>query len=209
GSGKSNTLAKLYTVLFDQKVAQIRGKSRFIILDFNGEYGGEQLVPADQKIVYQLSTQTNPDPNDTTSRYPLTPNEFWQLETMSLLFQATANTQRPFLNRVITGWERYGAIPGSLENYATLMFQRSFCAGEVKPATLDLMRIVARCMKNQQVQDMLEDVIWHRIGGRFTYNGAFIGTDDAQYAMHIAPIVETLTIEDFDEFDQLVLRVNL
>lgn len=61
GSGKSNTLAKLYTVLFDQKLAVIKGKSRFIILDFNGEYGGEQLTPAADKTLYQLSSSTIPD----------------------------------------------------------------------------------------------------------------------------------------------------
>ncbi|WP_395593346.1 ATP-binding protein [Pseudomonas sp. B26140] len=209
GSGKSNTLAKLYTVLFDQKLPLITGKSRFIILDFNGEYGGEQLAAADHKTVYQLSTLTNPDLTDPTSRFPLALREFWQLETMSLLFQATPNTQKPFLNRVISGWERYGAIPGSLANYAKWTFKASFCAGEVKPATLDLMRTVARRMENQQVLDMLTNVTWHRTGGRFTYNGAFIGTDGAQYAMHIAPTVETLDVEGLDEFDQLVLRVNL
>lgn len=209
GSGKSNTLAKLYTVLFDQKLPLITGKSRFIILDFNGEYGGEQLAAADHKTVYQLSTLTNPDLTDPTSRFPLALREFWQLETMSLLFQATPNTQKPFLNRVISGWERYGAIPGSLANYAKWTFKASFCAGEVKPATLDLMRTVARRMENQQVLDMLTNVTWHRTGGRFTYNGAFIGTDGAQYAMHIAPTVETLDVVGLDEFDQLVLRVNL
>ncbi len=209
GSGKSNTLAKLYTVLFDQKLPLITGKSRFIILDFNGEYGSEQLAAADHKIVYQLSTLANPDQAAPTSRFPLALQEFWQLETMSLLFQATANTQRPFLNRVITGWERYGAIPGSLANYSKWTFKASFCAGEVKPATLDLMRAVARQMRNQQVQDMLENVTWHRTGGRFMYNGAFITTDGSQYAVHIAPVVETLDVEGLDEFDQLVLRVNL
>ena len=40
GSGKSNTLAKLYTTLFDQKRMQIRGKSNFVLIDFNGEYVG-------------------------------------------------------------------------------------------------------------------------------------------------------------------------
>lgn len=209
GSGKSNTLAKLYTVLFDQKLPLIIGKSRFIILDFNGEYGGEQLAAADHKTVYQLSTLTAPNLNDPASRFPLATQEFWQLETMSLLFQATPNTQRPFLNRVIAGWERYGAIQGSLANYAKRMFQKSFCAGEVKPATLDLMRTVARRMENQQVQDMLADVTWHRTGGRFTYNGQFIGTDGTRYAAHIAPTVETLDADGLDEFDQLVLRVNL
>lgn len=209
GSGKSNTLAKLYTVLFDQKLPLITGKSRFIILDFNGEYGGEQLAAADHKTVYQLSTLTAPNLNDLASRFPLATQEFWQLETMSLLFQATPNTQRPFLNRVIAGWERYGAIQGSLANYAKRMFQMSFCAGEVKPATLDLMRTVARRMENQQLQDMLADVTWHRTGGRFTYNGQFIGTDGTRYAAHIAPTVETLDADGLDEFDQLVLRVNL
>lgn len=209
GSGKSNTLAKLYTVLFDQKLPLIIGKSRFIILDFNGEYGGEQLVAADHKTVYQLSTLTAPDPNDPASRFPLATQEFWQLETMALLFQATPNTQRPFLNRVISGRERYGAIPGALANYAKLMFYTSFCAGEVKTATLDLMRTVSRLVGNHQLQDMLADVAWHRLGGRFTYQGRFIGTDGAQYAADIAPIVETLGTAGLDEFDQLVLRVNL
>jgi DNA helicase HerA-like ATPase len=209
GSGKSNTLAKLYTVLFDQKLPLISGKSRFIILDFNGEYGGEQLAAADHKTVYQLSTLANPDLGDANSRFPLALQEFWQLETMSLLFQATPNTQRPFLNRVIAGWERYGAIPRSLATYATRMFQKSFCAGEVKPATLDLMRTVARRMGNQQVQEMLADVSWHRTGGRFTYQGSFIGTDAARYTALIAPTVGTLDVEGLDEFDHLVLRVNL
>lgn len=209
GSGKSNTLAKLYTVLLDQKLPLITGKSRFIILDFNGEYGGEQLAAADHKTVYQLSTLTNPDLDAPTSRFPLAPDEFWELETMSLLFQATPNTQRPFLNRVITGKQRFGSNPGSLTTYAKRMFQRSFCAGEVKTATLDLMRTVARRMRNQQVQDLLADVTWFRNGARFMCRGAWIDPDGRNYEEHIAPIIDTLDIQDLDEFDELVLRVNL
>ncbi|SAL32192.1 AAA-like domain protein [Caballeronia udeis] len=208
GSGKSNTLAKLHTVLFDLKLPLIAGKSRFIILDFNGEYGGEQLAPANHKTVYQLSTQTDPDLNDPTARFPLAPQEFWELETMSLLFQATPNTQRPFLNRVITGKLRFGANPGALANYAKMKFQQSFCAGEVKPATLDLMRTVARRMGNQALLDLLADVTWYR-NGRFNYHGAFIDPDGVQYTARIAPTVDTLDVLGLDEFDQLVLRVNL
>ena len=208
GSGKSNTLAKLHTVLFDLKLPLIAGKSRFIVLDFNGEYGGEQLAPAIHKTVYQLSTQADPDPNDPTARFPLAPQEFWELETMSLLFQATANTQRPFLNRVIMGKLRFGANPEALANYAKVKFQQSFCAGEVKPATLDLMRTVARRMGNQALLDLLANVTWYR-NGRFNYQGAFIDPDGAQYNARIAPTVDTLDVHGRDEFDQLVLRVNL
>lgn len=208
GSGKSNTLAKLYTVLFDKKLQFIEGKSRFVILDFNGEYGGEQLAPAANKTVYQLSTLTIPDPNDLAARFPLAPQEFWELETMALLFQATANTQRPFLNRVISGKQRFGANPASLATYAKAKFKQSFCAGEAKPATLDLMRTVAKRMGNQNVLNLLSDVTWYR-NGRFKYNGAFIDPDGVQYDAHVAPIVGTLAVDGLDEFDQLVLRVNL
>lgn len=207
GSGKSNTLAKLYSVLFDEKLQLIAGKSRFIILDFNGEYGGEQLAPAEHKTVYQLSTLTNPDPDDLNTRFPLAPQEFWDIETLSLLFQATTNTQRPFLNRVISGKLKYGGNRAALSNYAKMKFRQSFCAGEVKPATLDLMRTVARRMNNQAVQDLLAEVTWYR-NGRFHYR-AFIDPDGNQYAAHIAPTVDTLDIQGLDEFDELVLRVNL
>lgn len=208
GSGKSNTLAKLYTVLFDKKLPLIEGKSRFIILDFNGEYGGEQLAPAASKTTYQLSTLATPNQNDPTARFPLAPQEFWELETMALLFQATANTQRPFLNRVISGKQRFGVNLASLAIYAKSKFKQSFCAGEVKPATLDLMRTVAKRMGNQDVLNMLSDVTWYR-NGRFNYHGAFIDPDGVQYNAHIAPIVDTLDVQGLDEFDQLVLRVNL
>jgi len=122
GSGKSNTLAKLYTLLFDQKLPRIAGKSRFIVLDFNGEYVGEQLAPAAHKTVYQLSTQEQLGGANAGEKFPLAPTEFWDLETLLLLFQATMNTQRPFLSRVLTGKARYDANPGSLNVYAKTMF---------------------------------------------------------------------------------------
>jgi DNA helicase HerA-like ATPase len=56
GSGKSNTLTKIYTELFEQKAANFAGRSKFSILDFNGEYTGNQLISANKKKVYNLKT---------------------------------------------------------------------------------------------------------------------------------------------------------
>jgi hypothetical protein len=211
GSGKSNTLAKLFTVLFNQKLPHIVDKSRFVMLDFNGEYVGEQLASQDQKTVYHLSTQEDPDPNDPRARFPLSSQEFWELETMSLLFQATPNTQRPFLNRVITGKRMYGENPGALAAYAKSKFRQSFCAAEIRPATLDLMRNVARKMNNEAVSGLLNRV--SQFGnGRFYLPGdgrIFFNADGANYDTHIAPIVETLDSHNLDEFEQVVLRVYL
>lgn len=44
GSGKSNTLAKLYTTLFKQKHEALKDTSSFIIVDFNGEYTKDQIL---------------------------------------------------------------------------------------------------------------------------------------------------------------------
>ncbi|MDO9014162.1 MAG: DUF87 domain-containing protein, partial [Polynucleobacter sp.] len=49
GSGKSNTLTKIFTVLFEQKAASLANKSKFIVLDFNGEYTSGQLIDAESK----------------------------------------------------------------------------------------------------------------------------------------------------------------
>lgn len=210
GSGKSNTLAKLYTVLFEQKLPSIQGKSKFIIIDFNGEYTGEQLAPAVSKTVYSLSTQSaGPAAIEGGSAFPLHPAEFWDLETLSLLFQATTNTQRPFLNRVLEGKRRYGTNPGSLTTYARKKFRDAFCAGECKPATLDLMRAVARVVENDDLRQVLKEVKWHTAQKRFLRQGVYFDTDGQSYDSVLEPVVATLDASNLDVFNQLIVRVNL
>lgn len=208
GSGKSNTLAKLYTVLFEKKGAVIKGKSQFVILDFNGEYTGEQLAPAASKRTYALSTQNSQEGHQAFDYFPLDQKEFWDVETLALLFQATANTQRPFLNRVIEGKKKYERSNESLATYAKLKFRDAFCAGECKPATLDLMRTVARQMKNDAVSTLLKEVSWHSNQCRFI-RGGFFNSDGQKYDTDIAPLVSTLSVADLDAFDHLIVRVNL
>lgn len=209
GSGKSNTLAKLYSVLFDQKLQYIVGKSRFVILDFNGEYTGGQLAPSGHKKVYQLSTQEPRGGVDAGDKFPLAPTEFWDLETLSLLFQATINTQRPFLSRALSGKARYDFNPGSLDIYAKSKFRQAFCAGEVRPATLDLMRAIARRVNFQALEERLKDVSWHSKQARFHIGSNFFDADGVKYNTHIAPTVDELDMSGLDDFDQLIVRVNL
>lgn len=209
GSGKSNTLANLYTVLFDQKLPSIVGKSRFVVLDFNGEYVGGQLAPGVHKRVYQLSTHEQPGGANAGDRFPLAPAEFWELETLSLLFQATMNTQRPFLSRVLTGKARYDNNPGSLTQYAKSKFRQAFCAGEVRSATLDLMRAIARRINHQALEDLLKEVSWHQKAGCFHMGTAYFHADGGDYENHIAPTVDALDASGLDDFDQLIVRVNL
>lgn len=159
-------------------------------------------------MVYALTTQ-NSNPNVPVDRFPLLENEFWELETLSLLFQATTNTQRPFLNRVIEGKRRYGNSPEALSNYAKSKFRDAFCAADPKPATLDLMRTVARLLENGPLQMALNQISWHSTQKRFIGPGAYYDANGLAYAQNLEPMVNTIDATNLDAFNQLILRIHL
>jgi hypothetical protein len=94
GSGKSNTLTKLYTELFNTNM-NFRDNSNFFFLDFNGEYMGKDVLYSDKKCL-NLSTRSN-----NGDKLPLAPSAFWDIETLSILYSATEKTQRPFLEGAV------------------------------------------------------------------------------------------------------------
>jgi len=100
GSGKSNTLAKMYTELFNLEGSNdvFKSKSKFIFIDFNGEYSKEtnDKILTENKKVYHLKTKGN-DGN----KYPILKTEIEKLELLSILLDATEKTQQPFLHRAI------------------------------------------------------------------------------------------------------------
>jgi len=100
GSGKSNTLAKMYTELFklDGLSENFKTKSKFILIDFNGEYSKESddEILTKNKTVFRLRTKDN-----SGTKYPILKTEIEKLELLSILLDATEKTQQPFLHRAI------------------------------------------------------------------------------------------------------------
>lgn len=94
GSGKSNTLAKIYTECIG-KYEGTKGfsKSRFIFIDFNGEYGNAFTT---DKSVYNISTR-----NDNGDKIPIESTFLEDVEMWSIICEATEKTQKPFLDKVI------------------------------------------------------------------------------------------------------------
>ncbi|WP_156493815.1 helicase HerA domain-containing protein, partial [Alcanivorax sp. HI0007] len=166
GSGKSNTLAKLYTTLFANKKALIRGKSTFAVIDFNGEYTGNQLVNQEDKTTFNLDTR-----NDDGVRFPLAEGEFWNKETLAILFKATANTQTPFINRIVSGRERFGGDIQNLENYIKATFYRSFTTTNPKQESAELLKAVVDIIDNQALRDILNRLVWRGDQSKFSYPG--------------------------------------
>ena len=90
GSGKSNTLSKLYTELFHHNELSVVPSSKFIFLDFNGEYIGKEMFSTENKKIIKLSTR-----NPNSDKIKMKPKNFWNKETLSILFSATEKTQQP------------------------------------------------------------------------------------------------------------------
>ncbi len=100
GSGKSNTLAKLYTELFELfgSEPKFKSNSKFVIIDFNGEYAGDEMI-LNKKEVCKLSTKSS---QSRRSRYDIDISAIRSLDILSVLLEATEKTQKPFLDRAIS-----------------------------------------------------------------------------------------------------------
>lgn len=98
GSGKSNTLHKLYLKLFcSEYCKKIFVKSKFFVIDFNGEYTQEQQfgVNNSNKKIFNINTRV---PQDVI---PVTKEYLFDADILSILFDAKPATQIPFLRNAL------------------------------------------------------------------------------------------------------------
>ena len=102
GSGKSNTLASLYQELFNLLGQEklFKTNCRFFLLDFNGEYNKASCITS-KKNCYNLSTREN-----LGDRIPISIDDFFDVETLSVLVEATDKTQKPFLRRTLRFYKK-------------------------------------------------------------------------------------------------------
>ncbi|UDI77192.1 ATP-binding protein [Staphylococcus taiwanensis] len=99
GSGKSNTLTKMYHELFNlNKSEKVNiSKSKFILIDFNGEYIGRKVISTDKQVFNLGNLKNDGDFN----KIYIPKKYFWDVEMLSIIFGATEQTQKPFLKRVV------------------------------------------------------------------------------------------------------------
>ena len=102
GSGKSNTLHKLFLELFRSDYREkILEFSKFYVIDFNGEYTkDDSFGVTDNKKVFDINTR-----NQTINKIPITSDYLFDPDILSILFGATIATQVPFLRKALNTWE--------------------------------------------------------------------------------------------------------
>ena len=116
GSGKSNTLAKLYREIIDKYSSSqaFKKNSKFVVIDFNGEY--ESVFAEADK--YFLSTRRNSSidaKGQELYRYPVSSDDILNPDFWAIILEATDKTQKPFINRSI---KKYRQIQERKEEFS-------------------------------------------------------------------------------------------
>ena len=114
GSGKSNTLAKLYTECF-QRFKEMPGfsKSQFLLIDFNGEY---TEAFDESKKVYKLSTRV-----DTGDQIPIHQSFLEDVELWAIICEATEKKQKPFLTKSIDLYRKLREVENPMRYIRSMM----------------------------------------------------------------------------------------
>jgi hypothetical protein len=174
GSGKSNTLASLYqelcSVLTSHNAEAFRENSRFLLLDFNGEYAEPSCI-TDHKKIYNLSTRSR-----NGDKIPLDQDSLLNLEILATLSDATEKTQKPFLKRTLRLIEDVKRTNNPLDHYRDIIRGHVTRALQVSDKQLasqimDYLREIVPQCRNQQGNfvDIAYDIEWHN-----TYNYYYV-----------------------------------
>lgn len=118
GSGKSNTLHKVYLELFKSKYyEEMKKNSQFFIIDFNGEYAvtndnpstnrGIFGVEKDYRQIYKINTRDL----DKCIKLPVESKYIFDADILSILFDARPATQVPFLRSAIREFNKKINLP--------------------------------------------------------------------------------------------------
>lgn len=212
GSGKSNTLTKLYAELFLQFEDRMNGKSQFLLIDFNGEYTGEQLINNNEnKKSFNLSTGKK-----VGEKLPLASEQIWSTEILALLFQATSNTQTPFINRVIEKRKEHENKGNGLKDYVIATYWLCFVNPAQNKEFLVHLKVIAKYLKHEPLIKKMEKMIWFdkniekakfaiKNGGR---NWEFFD-DNNGFDNNLRPVLDGIDESKLDTFDELIIRINI
>jgi len=93
GSGKSNTLARIYSELFKgiASLAGIKNNSRFVFIDFNGEYTSQKVLSENKKC-FILNTRKRAENITEEEKYAVDTKVLEDPEILSVLLHATEKT---------------------------------------------------------------------------------------------------------------------
>ncbi len=164
GSGKSNTLAKLYNEIISKynNNQAFKKNAKFIVFDFNNEYGS---VFTDANV-YSLSTRkTEEEDVDFLTgeiyRYPIVMDDMINPDFWAIILEATEKTQKPFIKRTIKKFNQIkdDQTEFSIEHFCELIIKTQAKYSDLKYTIGDVLDVFG-------LKDRFDEFDAH-----FNYNG--------------------------------------
>lgn len=206
GSGKSNTLAKLFYTLFSNESLKLKRISKFVVIDFNGEYIKPGVL-SKEKDFYDLTTHKKIE--EIKKRLPIKNDYFLNVETLSVLFSATDQTQKPFLERMLN---YYGE--NIISKNSTLLkddFTNAFInvyMGSYKKESKNLFSSVTDIINSDnRVVLHFDNIEWHNKEKDYIKPGTpnHLIADDISYLLEQSKIFR----EQLDQFDDIIENLSI
>ncbi|PNK90565.1 ATP-binding protein [Serratia odorifera] len=206
GSGKSNSLAKIYHELFSSLGKTVLKKSTFVFIDFNGEYKPIHNQFKDKSTYLELDTHLKNGNN----KLKIKKSEFWDSELLSVLFSATEKTQKPFLNILVRNRDKFG---DELNDYFHSTIKVMFGQNQHRE-TISVLRSIINIINpknSQKINEELSEFSWYSRGDNNKYykNGSSFNTPEA-YLAHLPILSKTnISMENISAFQQITVRATL
>lgn len=176
GSGKSNTLHKLYLELFNTEYYEkIVEKSQFFVIDFNGEYTSSEINKKTQRGIFGVHEcnktlfEINTRNEDKSSKIPVKKEYLFDSDILSILFDARSATQVPFLRSSIREFKEKQNDPYfNFGIYVTGTLKRILTTGcSVNEDSLqDWLEVAKKYLYKDVDFDYLDQIV-HRNNGNF------------------------------------------
>lgn len=209
GSGKSNTVHKLYLELFRTKFYDaISQKSSFYVIDFNGEYTGKNMfsVNDEHKTIFQLNTRSKK-----SDKIPVLKSYIFDADILSILFDARPATQVPFLRKAITIWDEKQFDGQSIARFVIGTIKKIITTGNAasSDAKDNWIKVAQEYVNTADVFDELNSLQYNTYTQAYSYsngcgeiqyinNGSQVSLDDT---IHLR--LDAITNELGKQFDNL------
>ncbi|MEE1314961.1 MAG: ATP-binding protein, partial [Faecalimonas sp.] len=208
GSGKSNTLAKIYNEIISEYSESMAFKknSKFVVFDFNGEYSN--VFPGADE--YILSTRHRQ--GDSTKyvasdekKYPISIKDILNPEIWAIILEATEKTQKPFIKRCIRKFEQLkdGKCIFSVEHFCDLIIKTQTKYPELKYIIGDILDVFGL----KEKFDDFESKIFYNgqskqfyVSNNYTITSDFIRTTIFQNVIFNDEGINKLSIFELFEF---------
>jgi uncharacterized protein len=182
GSGKSNTLAKLFYELINAVGSEkLRDKSSFHLIDFNGEYAHKGVFGLGESELKIIDLSNNDE--DRKDKLRITSSYFYTPEVLSVLFSAKEQTQKPFIKRLLKRMSFAKENGWGLKNYLPNLFAKSLVhptkeVFEFIKEVIEYLSIEWNDQEHESFLQKIKSIQWHTRSNKYFNGSCYFNTVD-------------------------------